>query len=123
MAKNDFKSIDEYIAAFPEDVQDKLEEIRAVIRKEVPDAVETISYGMPAFNLDDRYLVYFAGWKRHISLYPVPLGNKAFQAEALPYLSGKGTAKFPLDKPIPFDLITRIVKFRVKENQEKQRKT
>lgn len=118
MAKTNDQSIDEYISTFPDDVQNKLEQIRKTIRKEVPNAVEAISYGMPTFNLNDRYLVYFAAWKHHISIYPVPSGNKAFQKELSLYVSGKGTAKFPLDKPIPIDLVTKIVKFRLKENLE-----
>jgi len=110
------RSIDEYIAAFPSDVREILQQVRATIREAAPDAEETISYQIPTFTLKGRYLVYFAGYRKHISLYPAPIGVPEFKAELAPYESGKGTAKFPLDKPIPFDLITRIVKFRVREN-------
>ena len=113
------KSIDEYIAAFPNDVQEILEAIRATIKKAAPDAEETISYQMPTFTLHGRYLVYFAAYKKHIGFYPVPIGNAEFKEELSAYEAGKGTARFPLDKPIPFDLISRIVKFRAKENLER----
>lgn len=113
------KDIDEYIAAFPKEVQEILEKIRATIRNAAPDAEETISYQIPAFNLHGSYLIYFAAHKKHIGLYPVQIGNAEFNEELSLYASGKGTAKFPLDKPIPFDLISKIVKFRVKENLER----
>jgi len=110
------KSIDEYIAGFPNDVQAILEKIRLTIRKAAPEAEETISYKMPTFNLNGHYLVYFAAYKKHIGFYPVPTGNEEFQKELSVYQSGKGTLQFPLDKPIPFSLISKIVKFRMKEN-------
>jgi len=109
-------NIDEYIASFPNDVQEILQEIRMTIRKAAPDAEETISYQMPTFNLKGSYLVYFAAYKNHIGLYPAPIGIAEFEEEMSVYGAGKGTVKFPLDKPIPFDLISRIVKFRAKEN-------
>jgi uncharacterized protein YdhG (YjbR/CyaY superfamily) len=108
--------IDEYISGFPKDVQGKLEKIRMTIKKAVPAAEETISYKMPTFNLNGKYLIYFAAYKRHIALYPAPIGNEDFQEEIAPYESGKGTLQFPLDKPIPFNLIRKIVRFRAKEN-------
>src|SRR5687768_2711576 len=117
------KDINEYIAGFSNDTQKILEQIRTTIKKAVPDAEETISYGMPTFTLKGRYVVYFAGYKKHISLYPAPIGNEAFKKELSLYKRGKGTAQFPLDKPMPLKLITKIVKFRVKENLEKARKT
>jgi uncharacterized protein YdhG (YjbR/CyaY superfamily) len=109
------KTIDEYIAGFPNDVQKILEKIRMTIRKAAPDAEETISYQMPTFTLKGNYLVYFAAFKKHIGFYPAPIGIAEFKEELSVYEAGKGTMKFPLDKPIPFDLITKIVKFRVKD--------
>lgn len=111
------RTIDEYIAGFPSEVQVKLEKMRAVIHKAAPGVEEAIKYRMPTFILNGN-LVYFAAFKSHIGFYPVPRGNKEFEDELVPYESGKGTAKFPLDKPLPLDLIRRIVKFRVKENQK-----
>ncbi len=109
------RNIDEYIDGFPDDVQDILEKIRITIQKAAPDAEEAISYQMPTFRLNG-YLVYFAAYKEHIGLYPAPRGDKEFKEELGCYEGGKGTIRFPLDKPIPYDLIRRIVKFRVKEN-------
>jgi uncharacterized protein YdhG (YjbR/CyaY superfamily) len=113
------KNIDEYIAHFPHDVQEILEKIRMTIRKAAPDAEETMSYQMPTFILKGKYLVYFAAYKKHIGLYPAPIGIAEFTEDLAAYESGKGTLKFPFDKPIPFDLITNIVKFRVAENLNK----
>src|SRR5262245_22523868 len=112
------QSIDEYIAGFPKDVQENLEKIRKTIRRAAPDAAETISYKMPAFTLKG-YLIYFAAYKKHIGLYPAPRGNEKFKEELAAYGGGKGTVRFPLDEPIPFDLITRIVKFRAKKTLER----
>jgi uncharacterized protein YdhG (YjbR/CyaY superfamily) len=114
------KSIDEYIAHFPEDVQSALEKVRAAVKKAAPKAEETISYQMPAFKLNG-ILVYFAGWKNHIGFYPVPSAIKEFDKELSAYEGAKGSVKFPLDKPMPLDLISRIVKFRVKENLAKKK--
>jgi uncharacterized protein YdhG (YjbR/CyaY superfamily) len=113
------KDIDEYIAGFPNDVQQILQKIRMTISKAAPDAEETISYQIPTFNLEGKYLVYFAAYKKHIGLYPAPRGIEKFKKELSVYEGGKGTVRFPLDKPIPFGLIKRIVKFRVKENLER----
>ena len=110
------KNMDEYIAGFTNDVQATLEKIRATIRKAAPNAEETISYQIPTFTLKGHYLVYFAAYKKHIGFYPVPLGNAEFRKEMAVYAAGKGTLRFPLDKPIPFKLISKFVKFRVKEN-------
>jgi uncharacterized protein YdhG (YjbR/CyaY superfamily) len=109
------KDIDEYIAGFPQDVQVILEKIRSTIKKAAPDAEEKISYQIPSFTLKGRYLIYFAAYKKHIGLYPAPVGHSEFKNDLSVYGSGKGTMKFPIDKPIPFDLITRIVKFWAKE--------
>jgi len=109
-------STDEYIAGFPKETQKVLKELRAIIKNTAPDAEETISYAIPTFTMNKKYLVYFAGYKNHVSLYPAPTGSASFEVEINPYRSGKGTLQFPLDKPLPFDLIKRIVKYRMKEN-------
>jgi uncharacterized protein YdhG (YjbR/CyaY superfamily) len=109
------KSIDAYIAAFPPDIQDILQKIRATIHAAAPGAQEKIAYQMPAFYLDGN-LVYFAAFKRHIGFYPTPTGTEKFQKEIARYKHAKGSIQFPLDQPIPYALITKIVKFRVKEN-------
>ena len=108
--------IDEYVSGFPRAVQAILEKIRKTIRKAAPGAEETISYRIPTFTLDGKYVVYLAAHQKHIGLYPVPTGNAAFEGDLSAYAAGKGTARFPLDEPIPFDLISKIVKFRVREN-------
>ena len=113
--KSQFKTIDEYIQTFPKDVQVILEKMRLTIRKAAPEAVEAISYQMPTFKLNGKNLVHFAAWKNHIGFYPTPSGTVAFQKEILQYKFAKGSVQFPLDKPIPFDLVERIVVFRVKE--------
>ena len=112
------KNIDEYIADFPKDIQEILEKIRMTIRKVAPDAEETIKYLMPTFTLKGN-LVHFAAFKKHIGLYPTPSGTEKFKAELSAYEGAKGSVRFPLDKPIPFDLISEIVTFRVKENLER----
>lgn len=113
------KNTDEYISSFPPATQEILRQIRTTIKKMAPNAEEAISYGIPVFNLDGTYLVYFAGYKNHVSIYPVPRGKDEFKQVLSAYKGGKGTVQFPLDKPIPFNLITRIVKFRMKENSSK----
>jgi uncharacterized protein YdhG (YjbR/CyaY superfamily) len=109
------QDIDEYIARFPEEIQEILQKIRITIRKAAPQADETISYNMPTFNFNGNYLIYFAAYKKHIALYPAPLGVPEFEEAISPYVSGKGTLQFPLNQPIPYKLITEIVKFRAKE--------
>lgn len=110
------QTMDDYIAGFPASVQTRLRKIRATIRRTAPRATEMISYGIPAFTLNGP-LIYFAGFKAHIGLYPMTATiRRQFKKELSGYLSGKATAKFPLDKPIPYTLIEQIVKFRVKEN-------
>jgi len=111
-------TIDEYIAQFPEDVQHIMQKIRAVIKEAAPDAVEKISYQMPAFYLNGN-LVYFSAFKHHIGFYPIPSGIEAFKQELSAYKRAKGSVQFPLDKPIPYDLIRKIVKYRVAENLKK----
>jgi len=106
------KNIDEYIAGFPNNVREILEQIRMTIREAAPDAEETISYQIPTFTLKGKYLIYFAAYTKHIGLYPAPRGVEKFRKELSLYEGGKGTVRFPLDKPIPFGLLKRIVKFR-----------
>ena len=109
------KNMDEYIAGFPTEVQKKLKKIRVTIRRAAPDAEETISYQMPTFTLKGN-LVHFAAYQKHIGFYPAPRGIEKFKKELSVYEGAKGTVRFPLDKPIPYGLIGRIVKFRVKDN-------
>jgi len=112
-----FNSIDEYIATFPEEIQEKLAELRATIRASAPDAEEKISYQMPTFALKGN-LVHFAAHKKHIGFYPSPSGIQAFKHELSIYEGAKGSVRFPIDKPLPLELISKIVKFRVTENLE-----
>ena len=112
------KNIDEYIAGFPHDVQEILEKMRMTIRKAAPDAEETIKYQIPTFTLKGN-LVSFAAYKKHIGLYPAPTGTQKFNKELSVYRAAKASVRFPLDKPIPFALISIIVKFRVKENLDR----
>ena len=116
-----FQNIDDYIASFPEDVQKVLKQIRAAIQKAAPQAEEAISYQMPTFKLNGN-LVHFAAWKNHIGFYPTPSGTKEFQKEISKYVFAKGSIQFPLDQPMPLTLITKMVKFRVKENEGKRKK-
>lgn len=114
------QSIDEYIAGFPAETRKILEDLRALVQETVPDATEKISYGMPAFNLNGGYLVYFAAWKKHIAFYPITPGlEKALGREIAPYCSGKGTLKFPLGKPMPISLMKKIIEFRATEARVK----
>ena len=108
-------TIDEYIAGFPPDVQEILQKIRATIREVAPDAQEAIKYQIPTFVLDGN-LVHFAAFKKHIGFYPTPTGTEQFREELSVYETSRGTVRFPLDGPIPYDLIRRIVTFRVQEN-------
>ena len=112
-------SIDEYIDTFPEDIQAVLHQVRKTIKTAAPKAGEKISYGIPTFTMNGKYLIYFAGWKSHISIYPIPVGDDAFNQQIAPYVSGKGTLKFPLDKPIPLKLITKIVRLKVAEHSSR----
>jgi uncharacterized protein YdhG (YjbR/CyaY superfamily) len=113
------KTIDDYIRNFPPEIQALLKELRKAIREAAPEAEETISYQMPAFRLNG-ILVYFAAAKNHIGFYPTGSGVEAFKEELAQYRWSKGTIRFPLDQPLPLDLVKRIVKFRVKENQQKK---
>lgn len=119
--KKQYKTIDGYIKTFPKDVQLILEKMRQTIQKAAPEATEAISYQMPAFKLNGN-LIWFAAFKNHIGFYPIPSGIEAFKEEVSPYIAGKGTLQFPLDKPITYDLIEKVVIFRIKENLEKKKK-
>ena len=116
--KAGFNSIDEYLATFSAEIQEKLQEIRTAIRAAAPEATEKISYQMPTFFLHGN-LVHFAAFKQHIGFYPAPTGIEAFAEELSRYKGAKGSVQFPLDQPMPLDLITRIVKYRVAENLKK----
>lgn len=118
--KRKFKTIDEYVRTFPKDVQGILQRLRQTVRQAAPQAVETMSYDMPTFKLDGKFLVSFAAWKSHIGLYPVPSGTVAFQKEVSAYRGAKSTVRFPLEKPIPHDLVKNLVLFRMKENYAKK---
>jgi uncharacterized protein YdhG (YjbR/CyaY superfamily) len=102
-------NVDDYIASFPENVQEILRELRRTIRKAAPGAEETIRYAMPTVTLNGKYLVCFAAWKHHIGLYPVPALDEALEQEISPYRTGKDTVRLPLRKPIPYDLVERLV--------------
>ena len=112
-------TVDGYIAAFPPEVQAILQQIRQVIHEAVPNPGETISYAMPTFTLNGKYLVSIAAYKKHIGLYPAPTGVEEFQEAISHYGAGKGTLKFQLDRPIPFDLVRSIVQFRARGQGEK----
>ena len=112
------KNIDEYIAGFPQEVQETLEKMRVTIRKAAPNAEEAIKYRMPTFVLKGN-LVHFAAFKKHIGFYPTPTGIEKFKDELSVYEGAKGSVRFPLEEPVPFGLISKIVKLRVKENLEK----
>lgn len=119
--KQEFKTVDEYIDSFPDEVQGKLKLIRKIITDNAPNAVESIAYGMPAYKTNKKPLVYFAGFEKHIGFYATPTGHEKFEKELSGYKQGKGSVQFPLEKPIPYDLISEIVKFRVTENEQKSK--
>jgi uncharacterized protein YdhG (YjbR/CyaY superfamily) len=108
MATTDFHTVDEYIATFPADVQEILRQVRQTIHGAVPGAGEKISYQIPTITLDGKQLLYFSGWKKHISVYPIPAVEGDLATALEPYLAGQGTLKFPLSQPIPYDLIARV---------------
>jgi len=109
------KNVDEYISYFPDDIQKILSRIRKIIRSQAPDVEESLAYKMPAYKIFGKTLIYFAGFKNHIGLYATPSGHIAFADELAGYKHGKGSVQFPLDEPIPYDLIKKIVEFRVEE--------
>ena len=110
------KSVDEYIGFYPESTQKILKKIRSLVKKHAPKAVESISYGMPAYKTEGKPLVYFAAYEHHIGFYATPTGHAEFKKELSKYKQGKGSVQFQLDEPIPYELIGRIVEFRVTEN-------
>ncbi len=116
---SNFKNVDEYIKTFPAETQVLLTQVRTTIKQAAPEAEEGFGYGMPAYKLRGKPLVYFAGFAKHIGFYATPTGHTEFAAELSKYKQGKGSVQFPLDKPMPLDLIARITKFRVKENLAK----
>jgi len=111
--------VENYIAQFPEDIRAMLEKIRSLIKNAAPDATESVAYGMPAYKTNKKPLVYFAAFKNHIGFYATPSGHTEFQEELSHYKQGKGSVQFPLDQAIPYELIGKIVKFRVEENKNK----
>ena len=115
------ESIDEYIGTFPKEIRSKLESIRKAVKEEAPDAKEVISYGMPAFKLN-RVLVYFAAQQKHIGFYPTASGISAFEEELSQFKHSKGAVQFPIDEPVPLELVRKVVRFRVKEDMAKTKK-
>ena len=113
------KNFEEYILPFPDEMQKILEKVRETIKQMAPEAIESISYGMPAFKTFGKPLVYFAGYKNHIGFYATPTGHEEFKKELSKYKQGKGSVQFPVSQPIPYDLIAKIVAFRVEENRDK----
>ncbi|WP_163325107.1 iron chaperone [Draconibacterium mangrovi] len=111
-------NVDAYISGFPTDIQDKLIQIREIIRENAPDAIEGISYGMPAYKLNKKPLVYFGGYEKHIGFYATPTGHERFKNKLAVYKQGKGSVQFPNKQALPLDLIAEIVKFRVEESKQ-----
>lgn len=109
MKMDPYTNIDEYLANFSGETRKKLDTIRQLIKDEVPEAQEKISYGIPTMTIDGKYLVYFAGYEKHVSVYPIPAVDTDFEKEIVPYKAGKGTLRFELDKPLPLPLIRKIV--------------
>lgn len=115
--KTQYHSVDVYIATFPKEVQTILKKVRAIIFENAPNAIESISYGMPAYKSNEKVLVYFGGFKKHIGFYATPTGHTAFEKELSQYKQGKGSVQFQINQPIPYHLIAKIVAFRLKENE------
>ena len=114
--KKGLGSVDEYIASLPEETRKVLKKVRAAIKAAAPGARQKISYQIGAFELNGKNLIGFAGWKNHVSMYPIPSGSAAFNRQVAQYVDGKGTLKFPLDKPLPLKLISQVVKYRIADN-------
>ena len=119
--KSEVKTVADYINTFTKETQIKLKKIRQIIKDEAPEAIESISYGMPAYKTYNKPLVYFEGYDKHIGFYATPTGHQQFKKQLSVYKQGKGSVQFPLDQTLPLQLIAEIVKFRVKENQDKWR--
>ena len=113
------KNIDEYITAFPQEIQKKMKQIRSLIKKTIPNVEESISYNIPTFKMNGKYVVYFAAYKNFISVYPAPRQDPVFKKELSQYEGGKGTVQFRHDQPIPLDLVKRIIQFRAVQTAEK----
>jgi len=120
--KTEFANVDSYIASHPEKARELLEQVRTTIRKAAPGAEELISYGMPAYKTNGRVLVYFAAFKSHIGFYATPTGHEEFKEDLSKYKQGKGSVQFPIDSPLPLDLIRQIVEFRILENETMPKK-
>ena len=110
-----FDTVDDYFDALPPHARSVADSIRQTIRSVAPDAIETMSYQIPAFKWRGKYLIYFGAWKKHIGLYPIPKGTAAFEKQVAPYVTGKGTVRLPLNDPIPHDLVRAMVTFRMSE--------
>ena len=119
--KAKYQTVDEYIKAFPKDVQSVLKRMRQTIKEAAPGAIETISYQIPTFKLNGKGLVYFAAFQSHIGFYPIHAGVEGFGKELSQYKQGKGSVQFPLDRPIPYDLVKKITRYRVEETAGKKR--
>lgn len=117
--KTQINTVEDYIAEFPKEIQNKLRLVHHTILNNAPNAIESISYGMPAYKLNKKPLVYFGGFAKHIGFYATPTGHKKFESQLSKYKQGKGSVQFPFDKDLPIDLIAEIVKFRVEENNNK----
>lgn len=114
-----YTNIDEYIAGFDDQIQQKLTELRKFIKQRLPEGIEeTISYGIPTFKLNGKYVIYFAGYAKHISIYPIPPGPAEFEQKIAPYVKGRGTLQFPNSEPLPYALIEEVIKYSVKRHQE-----
>jgi uncharacterized protein YdhG (YjbR/CyaY superfamily) len=120
--KSGFTSVDQYISTLPKDTQKMMQEIRKTIKAVVPKAEEGISYQMAAFKVNGDYFAHFAAWKKHIGMYPIPAGDAAFRKQIIPYMGAKSSLQFPLDKPLPLQLIRKMVKFRIAENRQNEKK-
>jgi len=121
MAKTNYKSVDEYISTFSKDIQEKLNKLRKIINEEIPDRTETISYQIPCIKVNGKFVIYFSGWKNHISLYPIPPGPEEFKQEIKPFIKGKGTLQFPYEKELPFNLIKKIATYSKEAHANRQR--
>ena len=115
----EIKTVDDYISSFTKETQSMLQIIRQIIKENAPGAIESISYGMPAYKINKKPLVYFGGYEKHIGFYATPTGHEKFKNQLSRYKQGKGSVQFPLDQPLPIELIAEIVKFRVTNNKQK----
>lgn len=121
MTADKTQTVDEYIAQFPTETAERLMTVRKEIEKLLPNAEQVISYGIPTFKINGKYVIYFSGWRDHLSLHPVPKGDAAFQKEVKQYQTGKGTVQFPHDKPLPLPFIRQFAGFMIKERSPKNR--